>query len=177
MFQCTDWFTNKVITTCIHTYQITNRWPLCAGWFVCNTSGRKKGIFFAGLCLSTDCFIPRERHLAAEAAKSTQMKDNLVSINFSCGKSTCYEDSKLLRKLPDNPSYGPDRRLQLLTECLSPLTCCDVYQVGWLKCVCVCVCVQVYISRWGLKPEYTQTHGDSCHGGDLNWGPHGYKSL
>ncbi len=38
-------------------------------------------------------------------------------------------------------------------------------------------CVQVYTSWWGLKPEYTQTHGDLCHGGDLNWGPHGYKSL
>ncbi len=29
----------------------------------------------------------------------------------------------------------------------------------------VCVCVQVYISWWGLKPEYTQTQGDSCHCG------------
>ncbi len=25
--------------------------------------------------------------------------------------------------------------------------------------MCVRVCVQVYISWWGLKPEYTQTHG------------------
>lgn len=106
---------------------------------------QKKGIVFAGLCLSTDCFIPRERHLAAEAAKSTQMKDNLVSINFSCGKSTCYEDSKLLRKLPDNSSYGPDRRVQLLTECLSPLTCCDVYQVGWLKCLFVCTGLYIQV--------------------------------
>ncbi len=46
-----------------------------------------------------------------------------------------------------------------------------------IVCVCVCVCVQVYISWWGLKPEYTQTHGDSCHSGDQNWGPHGYKSF
>ncbi len=46
--------------------------------------------------------------------------------------------------------------------------------VEWIclwKYICVC------ISWWGLKPEYTQTHGDSCHGGDLNWGPHGYNSL
>ncbi len=35
-------------------------------------------------------------------------------------------------------------------------------------CVCMCVCIQVYISWRGLKPEYMQTHGDSCHGGDLN---------
>ncbi len=35
-------------------------------------------------------------------------------------------------------------------------------------CVCVCVCVLVSIYRWGLKPEYTQPHGDLCHGGDLN---------
>ncbi len=40
-------------------------------------------------------------------------------------------------------------------------------------CVCVCVwcvreCVLVFIYRWGLKPEYTQPHGDLCHGGDLN---------
>ncbi len=34
-------------------------------------------------------------------------------------------------------------------------------------CVCVCVCIPVFLCRWGLKPEYTQTHGDSCHGGDL----------
>ncbi len=35
------------------------------------------------------------------------------------------------------------------------------------ECVCasVCVCVPVFLSWWGLKPEYTQTHGDSCHGG------------
>ncbi len=32
----------------------------------------------------------------------------------------------------------------------------------------VCVCVLVFIYRWGLKPEYTQPHGDLCHGGDLN---------
>ncbi len=31
-----------------------------------------------------------------------------------------------------------------------------------------CVCVPVFLSLWGLKPEYTQTHGDLCHGGDLN---------
>ncbi len=37
--------------------------------------------------------------------------------------------------------------------------------------VCLCVCFFIY--RWGLKPEYTQPHGDLCHGGDLNWGPHG----
>ncbi len=38
------------------------------------------------------------------------------------------------------------------------------------ECVCVCVCVSVlvFIYRWGLKPEYTQPHGDLCHGGDLN---------
>ncbi len=30
------------------------------------------------------------------------------------------------------------------------------------------VCVLVFIYRWGLKLEYTQTHGDLCHGGDLN---------
>ncbi len=43
------------------------------------------------------------------------------------------------------------------------------WESGELYSVCVCVCaIQVYISRWGLKPEYTQTHGDSCHGGDLN---------
>ncbi len=41
----------------------------------------------------------------------------------------------------------------------------DIMLKGLFK---VCVCVQVYISWWGLKPEYTQTHGDSCHGGDLN---------
>jgi len=26
--------------------------------------------------------------------------------------------------------------------------------------VCVCVCVCVFLSRWGLKPECTQTHGE-----------------
>ncbi len=35
-------------------------------------------------------------------------------------------------------------------------------------CVCVCVCVLVFIYWWGLKPEYTQPHGDLCHGGVLN---------
>ncbi len=30
------------------------------------------------------------------------------------------------------------------------------------------VCVQVYLSWCGLKSEYTQTHGDSCHGGTLS---------
>ncbi len=33
-------------------------------------------------------------------------------------------------------------------------------------CVCVCVCVLVFIYRWGLKPEYTQPHGDLSR-----WGP------
>jgi len=42
-----------------------------------------------------------------------------------------------------------------------------------LSCVCVCVCVHVFQSRWRLKPECTQTHGDSCHCGDLKWGLHG----
>jgi len=32
-------------------------------------------------------------------------------------------------------------------------------------CVCVCVCVHVFLSQWGLNPESTQTHGDSCHCG------------
>ncbi len=40
-------------------------------------------------------------------------------------------------------------------------------------CVCVCVCVRVCLCvcdiRWvlvyGTKPEYTQPHGDLCHGG------------
>ncbi len=41
--------------------------------------------------------------------------------------------------------------------------------------VYVYVCVQDYISWWG--PEYTQTHGDSCHGGDLNWGPMDTKAY
>jgi len=36
-----------------------------------------------------------------------------------------------------------------------------------LHCVCVCVCVHVFLSWWGLKPECTQTHGNSCHCGDL----------
>ncbi len=39
-------------------------------------------------------------------------------------------------------------------------------------CVCVCVCVCVYRLIYPgedlNEPEYTQTHGDSCHGGDLN---------
>ncbi len=43
------------------------------------------------------------------------------------------------------------------------------------------VCVGlVFLSWWWLRPEYTPTHGDSCHRGDLNWGPHGkqaYKSY
>ncbi len=52
----------------------------------------------------------------------------------------------------------------------------SVYVCVWVsECVCVwvCECVLVFIYRWGLKPEYTQPHGDLCHGGDLNWGPHG----
>ncbi len=40
--------------------------------------------------------------------------------------------------------------------------------------VCVCVCVQVYISWWGLKPEYTQTHGDSFK---VLMGTKAYKSY
>ncbi len=69
-------------------------------------------------------------------------------------------------------------RLKALCACDRECVCVCV----WVKervcvCVCVCVCVQIDISWWGLKPEYTQTHGDSCHGGDLNWGPHGYKKL
>jgi len=32
-------------------------------------------------------------------------------------------------------------------------------------CLCVCVCVCVFLSQWGLKPECTHTHGDSCHSG------------
>ncbi len=41
----------------------------------------------------------------------------------------------------------------------------------------MCVCVQVYISWWGLKPEYTQTHGDSCHSGDQIEAPWVQKLL
>ncbi len=52
-----------------------------------------------------------------------------------------------------------------------------VAAVSGCVCVCVCICVSVcvcvFIYRWGHKPEYTQTHGDLCHGGDLNWGLHG----
>ncbi len=36
-------------------------------------------------------------------------------------------------------------------------------------CVCVSVCTGLYLLVGDkLKPEYTQTHGDSCHGGDLD---------
>ncbi len=67
-----------------------------------------------------------------------------------------------------------ERESVSVCECVCEYVCvcvcvCERERV-W---VCVCVCVLVFIYRWGLKPEYTQTHGDLCHGGDLNWGLHG----
>ncbi len=37
------------------------------------------------------------------------------------------------------------------------------HQLNQLQLTGVFVCVQVYMSWWGLKHEYTQTHGDSLH--------------
>ncbi len=40
--------------------------------------------------------------------------------------------------------------------------------------------VPVFLSWWGFKPEYTQTHGDLCHGWGpklrSSWGKQAYKS-
>ncbi len=36
---------------------------------------------------------------------------------------------------------------------------CERVCVCVCVCECVCVCVQVYISWWGLKPEYTRLMG------------------
>lgn len=48
---------------------------------------KKNASFFVGLCLVLTGFISREEHLAAEAVKSAEMKDNLVFINFSMTKA------------------------------------------------------------------------------------------
>ncbi len=111
------------------------------------------------------------------------VKTSLCFLPFSLNINSILLSLSALRGLDDTAAQRQNTVTTTQTnECsviiYSPLYCykplrfsffCRTQKlIFWSVCVCVCV-------WWGLKPENTQNHGDSCHGGDINWGNKSHK--